>query len=54
MGGGIGDAVAWLPAEKLMFTGDLFFNRVCPAAFGGTLTGWIDVTRELLAMAVDT
>lgn len=49
-----GDAVAWLPAEKLMFTGDLFFNRVCPAAFGGTLTGWIDVTRELLAMEVDT
>lgn len=45
-----GDAAAWLPAEKVLFTGDLFFNRVCPAAFGGTLSGWIAATRELLAM----
>lgn len=49
-----GDAAAWLPAERVMFTGDLFFNRVCPAAFGGTLSGWIAATREMLAMDVQT
>lgn len=49
-----GDAAAWLPAEKILFAGDLFFNRVCPAAFAGSLTGWIAVVRDLLAMDVDT
>ena len=38
-----GDAAAWLPAERILFAGDLFFNRVCPAAFAGSLTGWIAV-----------
>ncbi|MDR6155580.1 cyclase [Acidovorax delafieldii] len=49
-----GDAVAWLPSERIVFAGDLFFNRVCPAAFAGSLTGWIAVVRELLEMKVDT
>ncbi|OVZ64428.1 MULTISPECIES: MBL fold metallo-hydrolase [unclassified Pigmentiphaga] len=48
-----GDAVAWLPAERILFTGDLFFNRVCPAAFAGNMAGWIAVVRELLKMDVD-
>lgn len=49
-----GDAAAWLPAERVLFAGDLFFNRVCPAAFAGSLTGWIAVVHELLQMDVDT
>ena len=41
-----GDAAALLPKEKILFTGDLFFNRICPAAFQGSLNGWAGVVRE--------
>ncbi|WP_415977224.1 MBL fold metallo-hydrolase [Rhodococcus sp. 077-4] len=34
-----GDAVAWLPAERVLFAGDLVFNGVTPLAFMGSLTG---------------
>jgi len=49
-----GDALAWLPAERILFAGDLFFNRVCPAAFAGSMEGWIAVVRDLLKMNVET
>ena len=48
-----GDAYAWLPKEKILFTGDLFFNRVCPAAHQGTLKGWAGVGREMLDLDID-
>lgn len=48
-----GDAAAWLPGERIIFTGDLFFNRVCPAAFSGSVDGWIAAVKSILAMDVD-
>ncbi len=48
-----GDAVAWLPATKILFAGDLFFNRVCPAAFAGSLQGWIRAVKDILQLDVD-
>lgn len=49
-----GDAAALLPAERVLFAGDLFFNRVCPAAFAGSLQGWIEAVEHLLQLDVDT
>lgn len=49
-----GDAAALLPQERILFAGDLFFNRVCPAAFAGSLQGWIRAVHDILAMEVDT
>ena len=49
-----GDAAALLPKERILFTGDLFFNRVCPAAHQGTLDGWVGAVREMLELDVDT
>ncbi len=48
-----GDAALLLPKEKILFTGDLFFNRVCPAAHQGTLKGWAGVVREMLDLDID-
>lgn len=45
-----GDAAVHLPQEGILFTGDLFFNRVCPAAFQGSVTGWISAVETLLAL----
>jgi cyclase len=49
-----GDAAALLPAEKALFAGDLFFNRVCPAAFQGSLGGWIRAVKGILELDIDT
>jgi len=49
-----GDAVLLIPDAKLVFAGDLFFNRVCPAAFQGNIDGWIDAVEKMLALDVTT
>lgn len=49
-----GDAAAYLPADRLLYAGDLFFNRVCPAAFAGSMTGWLAAIEQILQMDVDT
>lgn len=34
-----GDAIAWLPEERVLFAGDLVFHRVAPLIFMGALDG---------------
>jgi cyclase len=34
-----GDVVAWLPEERVLFTGDLLFHRVTPLVFMGSVPG---------------
>jgi cyclase len=45
-----GDAAVILPGDGVLFTGDLFFNRVCPAAFQGSVKGWIAAVENLLQL----
>lgn len=45
-----GDAAVMLPLDGILFTGDLFFNRVCPAAFQGSIAGWIAAVEHMLAL----
>lgn len=34
-----GDVVAWLPDERVLFTGDLLFHQVTPLVFMGSVSG---------------
>jgi len=36
-----GDSVAWLPPERILFSGDLLFNGLTPLVFMGSVTGAI-------------
>ena len=41
-----GDAVAWLPAERVLFTGDIVVSPV-PYAWGSSPVPWTDVLRRI-------
>jgi cyclase len=38
-----GDLVAWLPAQRVLFAGDLLFNQVTPLIFMGSVDGALRV-----------
>ena len=38
-----GDTVAWLPDERVLFTGDLLFHGLTPLVFMGSVDGALDV-----------
>ena len=47
------DVVAWLPAERVLFAGDLAFNGGTPFALSGSISGWLDVLAALGDLAPD-
>ncbi|HEX5940392.1 MAG TPA: MBL fold metallo-hydrolase [Dehalococcoidia bacterium] len=49
----VGDAVAYLPEEQILYAGDLAFFQVTPLGFQGHIGNWIKVIDELLRMDVD-
>lgn len=48
-----GDALVYLPKEKVLFAGDLAFYYVTPLAFQGHVGNWIKVADRILEMDVD-
>lgn len=48
-----GDVVLFLPAEKIVFTGDLFFNAAIPNAQDASLLEWMKTLDELLKLDAD-
>lgn len=42
-----GDLVAWVPAERVLFTGDLVFHGMTPLALSGSVRGWLDALAWL-------
>ena len=44
-----GDAVVWLPAEKILVAGDLV-NDPFPFTYGGDVTGWIESLKAIQAL----
>lgn len=48
-----GDAVVWLPDERVLFAGDLLFVGGTPFALGGSVRGWIDVIAWLRTFDAD-
>ena len=45
----VGDAVVFLPKEKILFAGDIAFYYVTPLAFQGHVGNWIKAANRLLA-----
>jgi cyclase len=45
-----GDTAVWLPAERMLFTGDLCFFGVTPLAVQGLVSTWIAALDDLLAL----
>jgi len=48
-----GDIVLYLPGDKIVFTGDLFFNRALPNSQDATLLGWSKALELLLKLDAD-
>ena len=48
-----GDVVLFLPAEKIVFTGDLFFNAAIPNVQDSDLLEWMKTLDELLKLDAD-
>jgi cyclase len=38
----LGDSVVWLPAQRVLFAGDLVFVGGTPFALGGSVRGWLE------------
>jgi glyoxylase-like metal-dependent hydrolase (beta-lactamase superfamily II) len=49
----VGDAVAFLPKERILFAGDLAFHYVTPLAFQGHVGNWIRAADRLLTYDAD-
>jgi cyclase len=43
----VGDAVAWVPSARVLFTGDLVFNQVTPLVFMGSVAGALEAVDWL-------
>lgn len=48
-----GDVVLFLPAEKIVFTGDLFFNAAIPNVQDSSVLEWMETLNELLKLEAD-
>ncbi|MEX2237376.1 MAG: MBL fold metallo-hydrolase [Dehalococcoidia bacterium] len=53
-GHSVGDAIAYLPEEKVLYAGDLAFFYVTPLGFQGHIGNWITIVDKILAMDVET
>lgn len=49
----IDDTLVYLPAEKLLYAGDIAFFYVTPLAFEGSLLGWLEAIATVEAMDVE-
>lgn len=49
----VGDAVAFLPKDRVLFAGDLAFHYVTPLAFQGHIGNWIKAVDQLLTYEAD-
>jgi len=48
-----GDVVVYVPADRVLFTGDIVFSRVHPLVAGGMADAWIAACDRLLGWDVD-
>jgi cyclase len=48
-----GDTLALLPADRVLFSGDILFNEAHPIAWAGPVSNWIAACERILAMDVD-
>ncbi len=46
-----GDTMAWLPGERVLFTGDVLFNGAHPIAWAGPVSNWIAACERIESLA---
>lgn len=49
-----GDAVVWVPGDKILFTGDILFKDAHPVIWQGPVSNWITGLHQLLQMDIET
>jgi glyoxylase-like metal-dependent hydrolase (beta-lactamase superfamily II) len=49
-----GDALVHVPADKVVFTGDILFIEGHPIMWEGPISNWINASNRILAMDVET
>jgi glyoxylase-like metal-dependent hydrolase (beta-lactamase superfamily II) len=49
-----GDTLVHVPAERVLFTGDILFSGAHPIAWAGPVSNWIAACDRILAMDVET
>jgi glyoxylase-like metal-dependent hydrolase (beta-lactamase superfamily II) len=49
----VGDVIVHLPAERVVFTGDILFRLCTPIGWEGTYAQWIAALDEIVALAPD-
>lgn len=49
----VGDVLAYIPADRIVFTGDILFHDLTPVMWAGPVGNWIAVCDRILAMDVD-
>jgi len=50
----LGDIVAWVPDERVLFAGDLAFIGSTPLVWEGSILNWIETVEALIAMRPKT
>jgi glyoxylase-like metal-dependent hydrolase (beta-lactamase superfamily II) len=48
-----GDTLALLPAERVLFSGDILFNQAHPIAWAGPVSNWVSACDLILDMDVE-
>jgi glyoxylase-like metal-dependent hydrolase (beta-lactamase superfamily II) len=48
-----GDTLVYLPAERVLFSGDILFHGGHPIAWAGPVSNWIDACDRILAMDIE-
>jgi cyclase len=48
-----GDVIVFLPAQKIVFAGDLFFNEAIPNVQNASMLPWMKTLEELLKLDAD-
>jgi cyclase len=48
-----GDTLVHVPAERVLFTGDILFSGSHPIAWAGPVSNWIAACERILALGVD-
>ena len=49
-----GDAIVWVPGDRVVFTGDILFHEAHPVIWEGPIANWIQACDRILALDVET
>jgi glyoxylase-like metal-dependent hydrolase (beta-lactamase superfamily II) len=48
-----GDTLAWLPHEKVVYTGDIIFSNAHPIVWDGPASNWIKACEQMIAWGAE-